>query len=84
MIPTVHSLITNYSQISKHKCTGSSATTESLQSSGNTKHHSHSCGSNNINYLLNTEHATVIHVCAHYFTHKTSRVQPDLGNVYLH
>lgn len=30
-------------------------------------------------YLLNTEHVTVIHVRAHYFTHKTSRAQSDLA-----
>lgn len=37
MTPTVPSLISSYSQISKHKCgTSPSDTTESLQSSGNT------------------------------------------------
>lgn len=87
MIPTVPSLITNYSQILKHKCgTSSSDTTESLQSSGNTKHHSYSFMwfKQYKQYLLNTEHDTVIHVPARYFTSKTSCVQSDLGNAYLH
>lgn len=35
-------------------------------------------------YKLSSEHVTVIHVRAHYFTHKTNQVQPDLGNAYLH